>query len=113
MSRRPFELLAYGSALAALVVVGIMTLSGPAAAQSPASVNRLDEAAFSYWAGERERPDILPPVEEWTGDVSACDADHNPPEWMTRFGGFCQQIAVPAKRSLLYTGANLIFGFKG
>lgn len=108
MSRNAFEFFAYASALAAIVVVGVMTLSAPVAAAQSASVTYLDEAAFA-----RDRDPILPPPSEWTGDILACDPSHNPPEWMTRFGGFCQQIAKPAKRSLIYTGEDLIFGFKG
>lgn len=123
MSMRGWFYAAYFTLLGcAIAVVVAITSSPAAAAEQP---NYIDRMAFAYW-GERHptaaeraiadqlpaREHRLPPPDEWYGDIRVCDADHNPPEWMTRFGGFCQQIAYPDRQSLMFTGTDAIFKFK-
>lgn len=135
---RRLTFIAYVAAATAAFIVASMTLMAPpAAAQQPATVNRLDEQWFAYWNSRRsaaaeaidaqvaddetvvilnddsERDRILPPVSDWNGDIRVCDAANNPPEGWTRFGGFCDQIKYPDRQSLLFQGTDAIFGFKG
>ena len=119
--------LAYLAIIAAFVVSGMVVFAQPAAAIDV--VTYIDQQAFAYWEHQRaeaddvdavkvidasaERRPILPPVDEWDGSIRVCDPDHDPPDGWTRFGGFCQQIAYPDRQSLLFTGTDAIFGFKG
>lgn len=117
--------LAYLAIVAAFVVTGMVVLAQPAAAAE--APNWMDRQAFAYWEHQRaqadevdalqvidqqaERRPILPPVHDWSGNIRACEPENNPPEWMTRFGGFCQQIAYPDRQSLIFQGEDAIFHF--
>lgn len=132
MSKRLTFIACVAALTAAFVVAASTLMSAPAAAQEPAYVTPLDEIAFAMWPRhateaqraialqvddsrtiERDRPHVLPPVDDWYGDIRICEADHNPPEGFTRFGGFCDQTKYPDRQSLMFQGTDAIFGFKG